>query len=314
MKSIIVFGGSGYIGSTVTDLLLAKGYKVLNLDKVEPNIKFSDNPNYKWNKFDLRNEYEFIDNATKEFIEDSAIGAIHFAAFKDIEESYKYSFMYYDNNIKSLLTALSYSYELGVKTFLFSSSAAVYQDDKVGLVSEDAMNGFSDSPYGYTKVVGEQIVKDVCKEFEMKGVSLRYFNPIGCSSVSHDTSDSLFGSIWKCLLGDTELTIFGDDYPTRDGTPIRDYIDLRDLAEAHLYALLHSELSYDVFNVGTGTGITVKEVAETVKSLNPKFKYKIGERRLGDSSGGYADITKIKKLGFKCQYTLKDSIKTLIKP
>lgn len=325
MKYVLVFGGSGYIGSTVMMDLIKKGYNVINIDKVEQSnpyfTQFYGTEIYRHISDDLSEYRVNTSDVNLVGLEDytrghEVIGAIHFAAYKDLPGSYEIPFDYYQNNLISLLTALRISKHLGAKRFIFSSSAGVYSDSLSGAVTED-MTTAGDSPYGYTKIVGERIVADVCRQFGIHGISLRYFNPIGKTQVSVDNSDSLFGNIKRCLQLKSKLTIFGGDYDTKDGTCVRDYIDLRDLSAAHIFCL-ESEFNsqakpYDCFNVGTGTGTTVKEVAETVKSIKKDFQYEIGERRVGDAAGSYANPNRIFSRGFKCKYTLRDSIESLLR-
>lgn len=325
MKYVLVFGGSGYIGSTVMMDLIKKGYNVINIDKVEQSnpyfTQFYGTDIYRYTCEDLSEYRLSTSDVSLIGLEDyvrghEVVGAIHFAAFKDLPGSYEIPFDYYQNNLISLLTALRISKHLGAKRFIFSSSAGVYSDKLSGAVTED-METSGDSPYGYTKIIGERIVADTCRQFGIHGISLRYFNPIGKTSVSVDDSDSLFGNIKRCLQLKTPLTIFGGDYETKDGTCVRDYIDLRDLSSAHIFCLEGDfnaqKTPYDCFNVGTGTGTTVKEVADTVKSVKRDFEYKIGPRRIGDAAGSYANPSRIFSKGFKCCYTLRDSIESLLK-
>lgn len=309
MKVCILVGGSGYIGTAICENLLDKGIKVINIDYKEPKFLID---NLIWINSDIRyltnNDLYKLD---KSIYGGNIIGLIHLAAYKDLPESYEVPFDYYTNNINSLMASLKLANSKRIKSFIFSSSAGVYSDDLQGAVTENSKTT-GDSPYGYTKLVGERIVTDSCKQFGIKSINLRYFNPVGASTYSVDESDSLFGCILDCIKNNKELKIFGSDWVgSRDGTCIRDFIDLRDLAEAHYHAMTLPVGNYTI-NVGTGTGSTVLEIANAVKSIYPDFKYKFVGRRDGDALGSYADTTYASSLGFKCTRSIIDSIKSLM--
>lgn len=324
MNLVLVFGGSGYIGSTVTKMLLDKDYKVVNLDFKRPNIVFTKHPNYQWINIDLskpKSNNELTYSTIEDFIgSNNVVGSIHFAAYKDVTESVSNPFKYYNNNLKSLINAIEISKEANSDVFVFSSSASVYNVELVGEVGvEDAGNPVS--PYGRTKLIGETILTDLSTQFKLPSLSLRYFNPVGNTEVSIDNSQSLFSAIRNSLETGCTLTVFGTDYPTRDGTCMRDFIDIRDLAASHIHVLenYHSffydgsdEIRYhNILNIGTGVGNTVKEVVEAVKKIYPEFKYEYGPRRIGDLPGSYAKVDLLTESGFKCKYSIEDSIKTL---
>lgn len=317
MKIVYLLGGSGYIGSTITYLLHESGYRVINLDLVNWNSPMIDAlshvtwyPTNVEDWMDLSETYKqlILDNHG-----DENFGLIHLAAWKDLPGSYQNPFEYYRNNIQGSINASQLAHMLGCKTMIFSSSAGVYADDAVGAVDESYSTDCG-SPYGYSKVVGERIISDICRQYNINSYCLRYCNPIGTfEGVSVDNSDSMFGNILN-HLDDGKFTIFGNDWDTQDGTCIRDYIDIRDIAKAHIHFLNLSNpfIVNDIVNVGTGKGVSCKLACDTVKTIYPKFTYNFGPSRTGDAAGSYADITKLSKYGFKCKYSLSDSIKSLI--
>lgn len=243
---------------------------------------------------------------------------IHFAALKAVGESVEKPVDYYLNNLNSLLQVLKVCVDKNVKNFVFSSSATVYQPSEK-LLREDAPLGAS-NPYGWSKVFGEQIVQDVAKANpDMKFSLLRYFNPIGAHpsgtiGESPEAPKNILPIIQKVAVGKMEcINVAGNDWPTRDGTGVRDYIDVNDLAHGHVLALDHlykkTSGTCDIYNLGTGTGVSVLEMIEAFKKASGKdIPYKIAGRRPGDLATVVCDPSKAQKeLGFKATRSLNDS-------
>ena len=307
MVKILVTGGAGYIGSHVVKLLGENGYKVLTYDDLSTG--------HKWAvlygdliKADLADK-KALRKVFKEFKPDAVM---HFAASIVVPESVKNPLKYYRNNVVNTINLLEAMEEFGVKNFIFSSSAAVYGIPKKIPISENApLNPIN--PYGETKATVERILRDLANSRDnFRYVSLRYFNvagadPKGKIGFAYPKSTHLIIRALKVAKGEIEkLEIYGTDYPTPDGTCIRDYIHVMDIAEAHLIALeyLLDGGESDVFNCGYGHGFSVKEVVETVKKVTGReFKVIEAERRPGDSPFLVADNSKIKKkLQWKPKY------------
>lgn len=316
MKSVIVIGGSGYIGSEICNQLLDKDYFVLNIDKLhspvnERNHKYFRELIINLQYYDRQKDYADIE---EELNGNDVKGVICLAAYKDLEESLYHPSAYYRNNLMCLLNALEIANQVRSKSFIFSSSAAVYDDSNTLECKEYFTPEIGGTPYGYTKLIGERIVGDVCQEYGIKGISLRYFNPVGRTKYSVDDSTSLFGNILKCIRNHQVAEIYGDKYDSIDGTCIRDYVDIRDVADAHIFMIEHHDSlpNGDIYNIGRGVQITVLDVMKAVKSIVPEFEYKISEPRFGDVVGSFANIDGIRNLGWTPKYTLNDSIKTLL--
>lgn len=326
---ILVTGGLGFIGSHTVVALLDKGYDVHIIDNLsnsslrvlEGIAKISGKAPGYYN-FDLRDKAKveafFIDHQDID-------GIIHFAASKAVGESVENPLLYYENNINTLVYLLKNIEKLNHKNFIFSSSCTVYGEADKLPITEEAPIKQAESPYGNTKQIGEEIIKDTCQASDnLKAISLRYFNPIGAhpstliGELPIGTPQNLIPYMTQTAIGQRdELSIFGDDYPTDDGTCIRDYIHVMDLAEAHIVALerlLESEnsSSYEVFNLGTGKGSSVKEVVDTFEKVTErKLNYKVVGRRQGDVIAAYADTEKAKDvLGWQTKLTLEDALKT----
>ena len=248
-------------------------------------------------------------------------GVIHFAAFKSVPESVARPVDYYHNNINSLLNLLEIGTRKGVKQFIFSSSCSVYGNISDLPVNENTPVGKVESPYAYTKVVGEKILEDVLNASEgMKGIALRYFNPVGAhetgnlGELPNQRPNNLVPVITQTAIGKiSQMQVFGSDYPTRDGTCIRDYIHVCDIAEAHVKALhLLSEKTsltkFDIINLGSGQGVTVLEaIREFEKISGKKLNYVLTDRRAGDVEAIYSDCAKAEKLlGWKAQRSLTE--------
>ena len=309
---ILVTGGLGYIGSHTVVKLISNGYEVVIIDNLSNSEHFIlDNIEkitgirpvfYKKNLTDF--------DATNEIFKRHKInGVIHFAAYKSVSDSVKNPMKYYNNNLNSLINVLQSMKENRVSNFVFSSSCTVYgMPDKLP-VSESAPFKNAESPYARTKQVSENIIKDFTNsENKISSISLRYFNPVG----AHDSGligelpkgipDNLIPYITQTAAGiRDELSVFGDNYNTNDGTAVRDYIHVEDLAQAHIKALRflfdsEKENFYDFFNVGTGIGYSVLDVINSFEKVNNlTLKYSIKGRRDGDIEKIYSDITKSQK-------------------
>ena len=311
--NILVTGGLGYIGSHTVVELIENNYEVIIIDNLSnselfilDNIKKITGVKPKFYNEDLLDL-----NKTNEVINKHDIdGVIHFAAFKSVSESIKYPLKYYRNNLLSLINILRSMVENNISNIVFSSSCTVYgQPDKLP-VSENAPFKKADSPYSKSKQISEQIIEDfVNSNDNISSISLRYFNPVG----AHDSGmigelpigipDNLVPYITQTAAGiRDELSVFGNDYNTSDGTAIRDYIHIVDLAKAHLMAIKRLNNSkkkniFEFFNVGKGTGFSVMDVINSFEKINNiKLKYSFRDRRDGDIEEIYSDVTKSKKI------------------
>jgi len=315
MSTVLVTGGAGYIGSHVVKLLKKKGFEPVVVDNLSTGHKEA----VKYGKLlvgDLKDK-EFLKRVFREF---KPVAVMHFAAYIEVAESVKKPLKYYRNNVCNTLNLIEVMLENNVRYFIFSSTAAVYGIPKESPIPETAELK-PINPYGESKAAVEKILRDLTlSEENFKYVSLRYFNvagadPEGELGEAHNPETHLIPLLLQTALGKREsFSIFGTDYPTKDGTAIRDYIHVMDLAEAHILALeylLNGEKS-DVFNVGYGRGYTVKEVVDTVKKVTGKdFKVVETERRPGDPPELVAKVDKIKRvLGWKPKY---DDLEFIVK-
>ena len=324
-KTVLVSGGAGYIGSHVTVELDAAGYDVVIAD----NFSNCDKTNYEGvcaitgKKLPLV-EMDFCDLAkVRSLFEDFSIDAvIHFAAFKAVGESVADPLKYYVNNLTSFLNILQVARDKGCNV-LFSSSATVYGEPEELPVSEASDRKPATSPYGNTKQMCEDFLRDCVKAYPaIKGIALRYFNPIGAhpsaliGELPRGVPQNLVPYITQTAIGKREcLSVFGNDYPTPDGTCLRDYIDIVDLAKAHVCAVGRMlegkmEQDYEIFNIGTGRPVSVMELVETFQKVNNlKLNYKIAPRRAGDVTSVWCDpAIAEKKLGWKAQRTLAQTL------
>ncbi|AZQ59146.1 UDP-glucose 4-epimerase GalE [Maribacter sp. MJ134] len=326
---ILVTGGLGFIGSHTVVELQSKGFEVVIIDNcsnssesVLDGITKISGKTPIFEKLDLR-EKEKVSDFFKRH--QDIKGVIHFAASKAVGESVEKPLLYYENNIGTLVYILQELSKKEKASFIFSSSCTVYgQADKMP-ITEDAPVKIAESPYGNTKQMGEEIIADTCKVTPgISAIALRYFNPMG----SHPSAEigelpigvpqNLVPFITQTGIGlRKELSVFGDDYPTPDGTCIRDYIYVVDLAKAHVVALERllagkNDENYEVFNVGTGKGSSVLEAIQSFEKVSgKKLNYKIVDRRPGDITSAYADTTKANTvLGWKSEYTLDDAMKS----
>lgn len=326
---IVVTGGLGFIGSHTVVELQAKGFEVVIIDdcsnadeKVLDGIEAITKIRPIFEKLDLKDRHR-----VEEFFQkyEDIEGVIHFAASKAVGESVEKPLLYYENNIGTLIYILKELSKKKKASFIFSSSCTVYgQADKMP-ITEDAPVKEAESPYGNTKQIGEEIIRDTCKVTpNLNAIALRYFNPMGAhpsgeiGELPIGVPQNLVPFITQTGVGlRKELSVFGDDYPTDDGTCIRDYIYVVDLAEAHVVALerlLDSKNveNYEVFNVGTGKGSSVLEVIRSFEKVSgEKLNYKIVGRRPGDITTAYADTTKANNvLGWKSQYSLDEAMES----
>jgi UDP-glucose 4-epimerase len=323
---ILVTGGLGFIGSHTVVELQNDGFEVIVIDNLSnasidvlQGIEKITGKKPKFENIDLREKA-----AVQHFFNKHAdiAGVIHFAASKAVGESVENPLLYYENNINSLVYLLQELANLPQANFIFSSSCTVYGQAEKMPITEDASIQIANSPYGNTKQIGEEIIKDIAKVSIINSVLLRYFNPIGAHSTAEigelpiGTPQNLVPFITQTAAGlRKELLVYGNDYPTPDGTCIRDYIHVVDLAKAHVVALqrlLNKQNleNVETFNLGTGKGSSVLEVITAFEKVSgQKLPYKIVGRREGDVISAYANTDKANKvLGWKALSTLEDAL------
>lgn len=326
---ILVTGGLGFIGSHTVVELQNEGFEVVIIDdcsnsseNVLKGITAITGKTPIFEKLDLKEKAKVEDFFQRHH---DIEGVIHFAASKAVGESVEKPLLYYENNIGTLVYILKQLGQKSKASFIFSSSCTVYgQADKMP-ITEDAPVKPAESPYGNTKQMGEEIISDTCKVTPgLNAIALRYFNPMGAHPSTEigelpiGVPQNLVPYITQTGAGLREqLSVFGDDYPTEDGTCIRDYIYVVDLAKAHVIALQRllngkNSANYEVFNVGTGKGSSVLEAIQSFERVSgKKLNYKIVARRQGDITAAYADTTKANEvLGWKSQYTLDEAMKS----
>ena len=321
---ILVTGGTGYIGSHTCVELLNSGYEVIVLDNLSNSkIEVLDKINKITGKSVKFYEGNMIDRdiLEKVFTENDIDAVIDFAAYKAVGESVKKPVEYYTNNVSTVLVLLDVMKKYNCKNLVFSSSATVYGTPDVIPITEECKIGGTTNPYGTSKLMVEQILKDLYKsDNEWNIVILRYFNPIG----AHDSGligeepngipANLMPYISKVASGKLEcLSVFGNDYNTKDGTGVRDYIHVVDLAKGHIKAIekLSKDKGLFIYNLGTGTGYSVLDIINAFEKANGiKINYKIAPRREGDIAVCYSDPTKaLNELGFKTTKTIEDMCK-----
>lgn len=329
MDKILVTGGLGFIGSHTVVELQNEGYEVVIIDDLSnSSIKVLDGITSITGKKPI---FEKLDLKEKSKVEDffkkhsDIKGVIHFAASKAVGESVKEPLLYYENNISTLVYILKELKKLPEASFIFSSSCTVYGQADELPITENAPIKQAESPYGNTKQMGEEIIRDTCKVTQnLKAIALRYFNPVGAHESAKigelpiGVPQNLVPFITQTAIGLREqLSIFGDDYPTPDGTCIRDYIHVVDLAKAHVVALKRllenkNKSNYETFNLGTGKGSSVLEVVHSFERVSgEKLNYEIVGRREGDIISAYADTTKANnELGWKSQLSLDDAMRS----
>ena len=328
MAKILVTGGCVYIGShTIVDLI-ENGYDVICVDnnsRSNPNalegIQKITGKTVKNYKVDLCN----FDDTFAIFQENEDIeGIIHFAAYKAVGESVEKPLMYFENNLGSLINLLKCVQEFSIPRFVFSSSCTVYGEPDVPMVTEETPPKPAASPYGYTKQMGEQILSEFQKANDTQVVLLRYFNPVGAHAsgiigeLPIGRPQNLVPAITQTAIGKLpKMIVFGDDYPTRDGSCIRDFIHVSDIAHAHTLAIKYLEegknsSGTEVFNLGTGNGVTVLEAIKAFEKVSGvKLNYEIGPRRPGDIMAIYANNDKARsRLGWNPSRSLDEMMST----
>jgi len=326
-KKILITGGLGYIGSHTAVELIQSGHEVIIIDnlsntriEVLDGIEKITGVRPVFYQTDMRDQA-----AVKNFFDKEKVdGVIHFSAFKAVGESVGKPLAYYENNLSALIILLQELTQRGIRAFIFSSSCTVYGQADELPITEKATVKPAQSPYGYTKQVGEIIIKDTVRATDLKAIALRYFNPIGAHSsaligeLPLGVPQNLVPFITQTAAGiRQELSVFGNDYPTPDGTAIRDYIHVVDLAKAHIVALERllsnkNKDAYECFNIGTGMGSSVLEIIKTFEKVSgQKLPYKIVERRAGDVVAAFADTTLAnKELGWTAQLSLEESLRS----
>ena len=329
MDKILVTGGLGFIGSHTVVELQNEGYDVVIIDNLSNSsldvldgITSITGKKPLFDKLDLKNK-ESVEAFFKKH--NDLKGVIHFAANKAVGESVKEPLMYYENNIGTLVYILKELKKFTSANFIFSSSCTVYGQADELPITENAPVKLAESPYGNTKQIGEEIIRDTCKIApNLKAIALRYFNPIGAHESAKigelpiGVPQNLVPFITQTAIGIREqLSVFGDDYPTPDGTCIRDYIHVVDIAKAHVFALKRlledrNKANYEIFNLGTGKGSSVLEVINSFEKVSgEKLNYKIVDRREGDVIAAFADTKKANDdLGWKSQLTLDDAMRS----
>ena len=328
-KKVLVTGGTGYIGSHTVVELQNEGFEVFIIDNLSnSDIKVLGGIEAITGKKPVFEQLDLCDfNRLQGFftLNPDIESIIHFAAYKAVGESVEKPVLYYYNNIVSLLNLMKWMQDFRIPSMVFSSSCTVYgQPDKLP-VSEDSPVQEAVSPYGNTKQIGEEIIRDTlhtCKD--LRAISLRYFNPIGAHPSSHigelpvGEPENLVPYITQTAAGiRKELRVFGDDYDTPDGSCIRDYLHIVDLAQAHVVALKRllegkNKDNYEVFNLGTGKGVSVFEAIESFERVSGrKMKYRVVERRPGDIEKIWADPSLAKReMGWTTHYSLDEAMKS----
>ena len=323
---IVVTGGLGFIGSHTVVELQNEGFDVVAIDNLSNSSEDVLEGIYNitgkkpiFEKMDLRDKAS-VQNFFKKH--NDTVGVIHFAASKAVGESVENPLLYYENNINSLVYLLQELKELPKANFIFSSSCTVYGQAVAMPITENASVQPAMSPYGNTKQIGEEIIQDVSKVTNLNSILLRYFNPIGAhpsaaiGELPLGIPQNLVPFITQTAIGLREkLSVYGDDYPTPDGTAVRDYIHVVDLAKAHVTALQRllnkkNLEKVETFNLGTGTGSSVMEVITAFEKVSgKKLAYKIVGRREGDVISAYANTDKANTvLGWKAHSTLEESL------
>ncbi len=326
---ILVTGGLGYIGSHTVVALQNSGYDVVVIDNLSNSsidvldrIESISGTRPQYQELELRDKPAVISFFEKQKDLD---GIIHFAASKAVGESLENPLLYYENNLNTLVYLLQECENHKITNFIFSSSCTVYGEPDSLPITEAAPVKNATSPYGNTKQIAEEILVDVCRVSEtLNSIALRYFNPIGAhksaeiGELPKGAPQNLVPFITQTAAGIREqLSVFGDDYDTEDGSCIRDYIHVVDLANAHVVALERlldkkNKSNYEVFNIGTGRGSSVLEVVHAFEKVtDQKLNYKIVDRRPGDVVSVYADTNKANnELGWKAEKSMEDALES----
>ena len=325
-ETVLVSGGAGYIGTHTTVELIEAGYDVVIVDNLSNSEMAAVEGVRKITGVNV--PFEQVDCTDKEalgrvFDQYKFNSIIHFAASKAVGESVEKPLLYYRNNLQSLITILELMRDKGVRNIVFSSSCTVYGQPDVLPVTEQTPRQPATSPYGNTKQIAEDILHDCCRAYEgVHGIALRYFNPIGAhpsaliGELPRGVPNNLVPFITQTAAGiRKELSVFGNDYDTPDGTCLRDYIDVVDLAKAHVAAVnrmtdCKMDAKYEIFNIGTGNPISVLELLTTFESVNNlKLPYKIAARRSGDVPAVWADTSRANEvLGWKAERPLRETL------
>lgn len=327
---ILITGGAGYIGShTILEVLEKTSWEVISADNFLRSTSKTFERIKKISGKEIRNygaDLCDLGQTKKIFSENPGIqGIIHFAALKSVPESVANPDLYYHNNNESLKNILSCIKEFNVRNFIFSSSCSVYGNINTLPVNEDSPLQKAESPYGHTKQMGEEMIKSFSRENpDTHSIALRYFNPVGAhisgltGEVPVGKPENIVPVITQTAVGKLpQVSVFGNDYNTRDGSCIRDYVHVSDIAHAHILALqslLDKKIknNYEVINLGTGKGITVLEAIKAFeKASGKKLNYKIASRRAGDVEAIYSDSSKAEKLlGWKPKYNINQMMET----
>jgi UDP-glucose 4-epimerase len=324
-KSIIVTGGAGYIGShTIIELLQKTDFHIISIDNFSNSTeKTYERIEHITGKTFTRFNIDLCDLQKLSMAlqaKENIVGVIHFAAFKAVGESTEDPLKYYNNNLVSLINILKICEQKNISSFIFSSSCSVYGNTKDLPVTENTALQPSASPYAYTKRVGEEMIMELCsKRKRFNAVLLRYFNPVGAhmsglnGELSINKPNNLVPVITQTAAGINSLTVHGTDYDTRDGSCIRDYIHVSDIADAHVKAMnyllhRHNSINCEIFNLGTGKGVSVLEAIKAFEKVTGlKLTYHIGPRRNGDVVAIYANNNKARKeLGWNPVYVIED--------
>ena len=319
---VLLTGGAGYIGSHTVVEMCEAGHEVVVVDnfsnsspRVMDRVCELVGHNVPFYEADVADEAAM----DRIFAEHKIDAVVHFAGLKAVGESVQMPLAYYQNNINSTLTLLRSMEKAQVKRLVFSSSATVYGNPERCPITEESPTGKCSNPYGWTKFMIEQILMDYCHANpDMQAILLRYFNPVGAHAsgrigeMPNGRPNNLMPYITQVAVGKLpELSIFGNDYPTHDGTGVRDYIHVVDLARGHVAALGHTAPGAVVFNLGTGTGYSVLDMVKTFAEVNGvPIPHRIGPRRPGDIAECYADPTKAREvLGWQATLTLEDMVR-----
>jgi UDP-glucose 4-epimerase len=326
-NQIVVTGGAGYIGSHTVVELIEAGFEPIIVDD------FRNSKPWILDRIEeicgVRSKHYAMDCCDEEKLRavfqenENIVGVIHFAAYKAVGESVDHPVMYYQNNIGSLCAVLNVMKTEGINNLVFSSSCTVYGEPSNPIVTEDTPIQAAASPYGATKIACEQIIEFTANaQKKLQGTLLRYFNPIGAhesakiGELPQGIPNNLVPYITQTANGvRDQITVFGDDYNTHDGTCLRDYIHVVDLAKAHVKAIkwaMNQESGFvEAFNLGTGNASSVLEIIHTFEKVNDlKLNYKVGPRREGDVEQIYANPSKAEKeLNWRCDYSLSDALK-----
>lgn len=316
---ILVTGGLGFIGSHTVVELAKENHEVIIVDnlynakeEVLDKLEKITGRKFRFYKYDLTDK----EKLEEIFVENNIDAVIHFAGYKAVGESVREPIMYYSNNLISTINLLEIMKKHNVKKIVFSSSATVYGEQSIPKYVETMKRGETTSPYGTTKAMIEKILEDLYfSDNSWNIILLRYFNPVGAHESGligeepNGIPNNLMPYVMKVAAGKLEvLSIFGNDYPTPDGTGVRDYIHVVDLAKGHVKALENAPKGLNVYNLGSGKGVSVYELVTTFEKVNNvKVNYKFVERRAGDLPEYYADPSKaLKELGWKTEKTLED--------